>query len=218
MAPAGLMAPVLRRLPQAVRRHDADALEVERRRQQPARPVRQHADAVPTRLRDPRRPVLRRRRGVSLKFEVAPARSTTGSRQASLDVDGQDLTYSHGPVQPMRMQWPGPAGRNVVRLTFTPVSGRPRHADARRCLGAVPPAGHRQAVLDPDRPRDLRLHRRRAAPRRSCSPPTASSTPSPCRRCTSSAARRRCSSASLSGRVVAGPRASVAVAVAGGSA
>ncbi len=63
--------------------------------------------------------------GVSLKFEVTPTALDNAVAQASLDVDGQDLTYSHGPVQPMRMQWPGPAGRNVVRLTFTPVSGAP---------------------------------------------------------------------------------------------
>ncbi len=63
--------------------------------------------------------------GVSLKFEVAPVTLDNAVAQASLDVDGQDLTYAHGPVQPMRMQWPGPAGRNVVRLTFSPVSGAP---------------------------------------------------------------------------------------------
>ena len=61
--------------------------------------------------------------GVALKFEVAPATLDTGIGQVVLDADGQELTYAHGPVQPMRMQWPGPAGRNQVRLTFSPVSG-----------------------------------------------------------------------------------------------
>ena len=63
--------------------------------------------------------------GVSLKFEVTPTALDNAVAQVSLDIDGQDLTYAHGPVQPMRMQWPGPAGRNVVRLTLTPVSGTP---------------------------------------------------------------------------------------------
>ena len=63
--------------------------------------------------------------GVSLKFEVSPTALDNAVSQVSLDVDGQDLTYAHGPIQPMRMQWPGPAGRNVVRLTFTPVAGAP---------------------------------------------------------------------------------------------
>jgi len=60
---------------------------------------------------------------VALKFEISPANLDTGVAQVSLDVDGQELTYAHGPVQPMRMQWPGPGGRNQVRLTFTPVGG-----------------------------------------------------------------------------------------------
>ena len=60
---------------------------------------------------------------VALKFEVTPANLDNGIGQVSLDVDGQELTYAHGPVLPMRMQWPGTGGRNQVRLTFTPVTG-----------------------------------------------------------------------------------------------
>ena len=62
---------------------------------------------------------------VALKFEIAPVNLDPGVGQVTLDADGQELTYAHGPIQPMRMQWPGPAGRNVVRLTFSPVSGGP---------------------------------------------------------------------------------------------
>ena len=60
---------------------------------------------------------------VALKFTLAPATLDPGIGQVGLDVDGQELTYAHGPIQPMRMQWPGTAGRNQVRLTFSPVSG-----------------------------------------------------------------------------------------------
>ena len=60
---------------------------------------------------------------VALKFEISPVTLDSGVGQVSLDVDGQELTFAHGPSQPMRMQWPGPAGRNQVRLTFSPVSG-----------------------------------------------------------------------------------------------
>ena len=60
---------------------------------------------------------------MALKFEVTPANLDNGIGQVSLDVDGQELTYAHGPVLPMRMQWPGTGGRNQVRLTFTPVTG-----------------------------------------------------------------------------------------------
>ncbi len=60
---------------------------------------------------------------VALKFEITPVTLDNGVGQVSLDVDGQELTYAHGPVLPMRMQWPGTGGRNQVRLTFSPVSG-----------------------------------------------------------------------------------------------
>ncbi len=60
---------------------------------------------------------------VALKFNVAPGTLDPGVGQVSLDVDGQELIYAHGPIQPMRMTWPGTAGRNQVRLTFSPVSG-----------------------------------------------------------------------------------------------
>ena len=62
---------------------------------------------------------------MALKFEVSPVSLDTGIGQVTLDADGQELTYAHGPIQPQKMQWPGPAGRNVVRLTFSPVSGGP---------------------------------------------------------------------------------------------
>jgi type VI secretion system protein ImpL len=60
---------------------------------------------------------------VALKFEVTPTNLDNGVGQVTLDLDGQELTYAHGPIQPMRMAWPGTGGRNQVRLTFAPISG-----------------------------------------------------------------------------------------------
>ena len=60
---------------------------------------------------------------VALKFEVTPTNLDNGVGQITLDLDGQELTYAHGPLQPTRMAWPGTGGRNQVRLTFAPVSG-----------------------------------------------------------------------------------------------
>jgi len=62
---------------------------------------------------------------MALKFEVSPGTLDAAVGQVTLDANGQELTYAHGPVQPQKMQWPGPAGRNVVRFTFSPVAGSP---------------------------------------------------------------------------------------------
>ncbi len=60
---------------------------------------------------------------VAVKFEVSPGAVDTSLGQVNLDVDGQELNFAHGPVQPTRMTWPASGGRNQVRLTFSPVSG-----------------------------------------------------------------------------------------------
>jgi type VI secretion system protein ImpL len=58
-----------------------------------------------------------------LKFELVPQTMDSGIAQFSLDLDGQRLAYKHGPPEPTKVQWPGPAGRNQIRLVFTPVGG-----------------------------------------------------------------------------------------------
>lgn len=60
---------------------------------------------------------------VSVKFEITPTSLDSQIGSVSLDLDGQDVAYSHGPTQPIRVQWPGPGGRNQARLTFVPLSG-----------------------------------------------------------------------------------------------
>jgi type VI secretion system protein ImpL len=57
------------------------------------------------------------------KFELLPVSLDPAIAQISLDLDGQQLSYAHGPQQPQRLQWPGPGGRNQVRLTITPTAG-----------------------------------------------------------------------------------------------
>ena len=60
---------------------------------------------------------------VSVKFEITPTSLDSQIGSVSLDLDGQDVAYSHGPTQPIRVQWPGPGGRNQARLTFVPLNG-----------------------------------------------------------------------------------------------
>jgi type VI secretion system protein ImpL len=60
-----------------------------------------------------------------VRFELLPVSLDPAIAQVSLDLDGQQLSYAHGPQQPVRMQWPGPGGRNQVRLTMTPTAGAP---------------------------------------------------------------------------------------------
>jgi type VI secretion system protein ImpL len=57
-----------------------------------------------------------------MRFALKPTDLDTDARRAVLDLDGQTLSYGHGPAQPAWMEWPGPNGRNVVRLTFIPLS------------------------------------------------------------------------------------------------
>ncbi len=61
---------------------------------------------------------------VSVKFEISPTTLDPQIGSVSLDLDGQTVGYSHGPIQPTKVQWPGPGGRNQVMLTFAPVSGQ----------------------------------------------------------------------------------------------
>jgi type VI secretion system protein ImpL len=52
-------------------------------------------------------------------FAIEPATLSDKATQVVLDLDGQTLTYAHGPVVPASMVWPAPAGANRARLTFT---------------------------------------------------------------------------------------------------
>ena len=54
-----------------------------------------------------------------VKFEIAPVSLDSEATQVLLEIDGQTLTYNHGPTRPVQMQWPG-SGAGQARVTFTP--------------------------------------------------------------------------------------------------
>ncbi|MGQ0697775.1 MAG: type VI secretion system membrane subunit TssM [Panacagrimonas sp.] len=56
----------------------------------------------------------------SYRYEFKPVGMDAGITRFLLEVDGQSVTYSHGPVVPKWVQWPGPGGTSIVRLTVEP--------------------------------------------------------------------------------------------------
>jgi type VI secretion system protein ImpL len=60
----------------------------------------------------------------SASFVVEPLNLSNNATQVTLDVDGQTLTYAHGPVVPLAMNWPGSSGASAARLSFTAVSNK----------------------------------------------------------------------------------------------
>jgi type VI secretion system protein ImpL len=58
-----------------------------------------------------------------VKFQLVPVSLDPQIAQISLDIAGQTLTYNHGPTESMAFQWPGAAGKTLVRETATPASG-----------------------------------------------------------------------------------------------
>ncbi len=56
----------------------------------------------------------------TVRFELKPVTMDAAISQFILDLDGQQLTYDHGPARPVAMQWPSANGLGVVRLTVTP--------------------------------------------------------------------------------------------------
>jgi type VI secretion system protein ImpL len=56
--------------------------------------------------------------GVS--FELQPTSLDATSTSVLLEVDGQPLSYDHGPPRPVKMTWPGATGPAGVRVSFQP--------------------------------------------------------------------------------------------------
>ena len=56
----------------------------------------------------------------TLRLEFKPVEMDPSITQFILDVDGQQVRYSHGPQVPMSVQWPGPRGSTQVRLEVSP--------------------------------------------------------------------------------------------------
>jgi type VI secretion system protein ImpL len=55
----------------------------------------------------------------SARFEIVPLALDKAATQVLLEVDGQSVTYSHGPQVPVQMQWPG-SGVKQARIAFQP--------------------------------------------------------------------------------------------------
>jgi type VI secretion system protein ImpL len=55
-----------------------------------------------------------------IQFEMVPIALDASSTQVLLDVEGQQLSYNHGPPRPQAMAWPNPQGTRQVRLSFQP--------------------------------------------------------------------------------------------------
>lgn len=56
-------------------------------------------------------------------FLLSPVVLSSNIAEATLDIDGQVVHYSHGQSQPVRMEWPGPKGGSYVRITFLTSGG-----------------------------------------------------------------------------------------------
>ncbi|MEN0106978.1 MAG: type VI secretion system membrane subunit TssM, partial [Pseudomonas sp.] len=61
-----------------------------------------------------------------VRFELKPVAMDSSIEQFLLDLDGQQLTYDHGPSRPVAMQWPSPNSIGVVRISVSPPPARGR--------------------------------------------------------------------------------------------
>ncbi|MGC5699197.1 type VI secretion system membrane subunit TssM [Pseudomonas sp. NFXW11] len=62
----------------------------------------------------------------AVRFELKPVAMDASISQFLLDLDGQQLSYDHGPSRPVAMQWPNPGSIGVVRLSVMPPSATGR--------------------------------------------------------------------------------------------
>jgi type VI secretion system protein ImpL len=56
----------------------------------------------------------------SIQLEFKPLGMDASIQQFVLDVDGKLVRYAHGPQFPVRVQFPGPGGKNQVRVSISP--------------------------------------------------------------------------------------------------
>ena len=56
----------------------------------------------------------------AVSFRLKPISMSPDITQFILDIDGQLLTYAHGPVKPVSMKWPGPNDSGQVRIQLLP--------------------------------------------------------------------------------------------------
>lgn len=56
-------------------------------------------------------------------FAVRPVRLDQRAARFSLEIDGQLLVYSHGPIREMEFMWPGTGDTSQARILFAPAGG-----------------------------------------------------------------------------------------------
>ena len=59
----------------------------------------------------------------SIKFSLRPTSLSVNVKQFFLEMEGQVLSYRHGPARQYPMRWPGPDSSGLATVTFTPASG-----------------------------------------------------------------------------------------------
>ncbi len=57
------------------------------------------------------------------RVDMKPVEMDASITTFALDADGTPLSYLHGPQTPRSIVWPGPGGRNQVRVALTPPGG-----------------------------------------------------------------------------------------------
>ncbi len=60
------------------------------------------------------------RQSPKVSFKLKPISMSPSIVQFIMDVDGQTLTYAHGPLRPVAMKWPGPNDSGQVRIQLLP--------------------------------------------------------------------------------------------------
>ena len=60
------------------------------------------------------------RQSPKISFKLKPISMSPSISQFIIDVDGQILTYAHGPIRPVAMSWPGPNASGQVRIQLLP--------------------------------------------------------------------------------------------------
>ena len=55
-----------------------------------------------------------------IQFDLEPVEMDASATNFSLDLEGQRVTYNHGPIRPMTLHWPVPEGPHQVRISFSP--------------------------------------------------------------------------------------------------
>jgi type VI secretion system protein ImpL len=63
-----------------------------------------------------------------VRFELKPIAMDASITQFLLDLDGQQVSYDHGPSRPVAMQWPNPGSIGVVRASISPPAASGRSA------------------------------------------------------------------------------------------